>query len=199
MGNVEKKQIKLEKMINESARAASDALSKLSDNQVTIKVSSAEITNVKRTWPGIGPETIVGGIYMPISGEVAGAALIVIPENVAYALSDMLVKRPVGSTKKLTELDISALKEVGNIICGNFMTIFSNTLKVKIVENLPQFTFDMFGAVVEQIIAQFAERSERALIIEVRFSFGETSTPGNIILIFGIEEIDEFTKELDTD
>jgi len=184
-----RKQAKLTKMTDEAAKLASNALTTLSGKKVTVDVSKAEITKIQRKFPDIEPETIVAGIYLPITGEVKGAALLIFPEKIAYTLCDVLVKRPVGTTRKLTELDKSALKEVGNIICGSFLTVFSNTLKIKIVENVPSLSFDMFGAVVDVIIAEFAQKAEDALVIEVKFVFEHANIKGYVVLIFGLEEM----------
>jgi len=187
---------KLSKMTDEAAKFASRALTKLSGENVVVEVSKLEITKIQRKFPDIGPESIVAGIYLPITGDVKGASLLIFPEKIAYALADLLVKRVPGTTHKLTELDKSALKEVGNIICGSFLTVFSNTLKIKIVENVPSFSFDMFGAVVDVIIAGFAKKAEEALVIEVKFVFEHAKIKGYVVLIFGIEEMQAIMKAL---
>ena len=162
-----------------------------------MEVSKAVIARIQRKFPDIESETIVAGIYLPVTGDVKGAALLIFPEKIAYALCDVLVKREPGTTHKLTELDISALKEVGNIICGSFLTVFSNTLNVKIVENVPQFSFDMFGAVADIIIAEFAQKAEDALVIEVKFVFEHTNIKGYLALIFGLHEMQAIIKALE--
>lgn len=191
------KEQKLTKMTDEAAKNASKALTKLCGEKVTVEVSKAEITTIQRKFPDIEPETIVAGIYLPITGEVKGASLLIFPEKIAYTLCDVLVRREPGTTRKLTELDKSALKEVGNIICGSFLTVFSNTLKVKIVEHVPSFSFDMFGAVVDVIIAEFAQKAEDALVIEVKFVFEHANIKGYVVLIFGLEEMKVIMKALE--
>jgi len=183
-------------MTDEAARFASDALTKLSGEKVNVEISKTEITRIQRKFPDIEPETIVAGIYLPITGEVKGASLLIFPEKIAYALCDVLMKRPVGTTRNLTELDKSALKEVGNIICGSFLTVFANTLKIKIVENVPSLSFDMFGAVVDVIIAEFAQKAENALVIEVKFVFEHANIKGYLVLIFGLEEMKAIIEAL---
>lgn len=187
---------KLIKMTEQASQFAFQALSKLSDEKVTVEVSKTEVVKVHRKFLDIEPEDIVAGIYLPVTGDVKGAALLVFPEKIAYALCDVLVKRNAGTTCKLTELDKSALKEVGNIICGSFLTVFSNTLKVKIVENVPQFSFDMFGAVVDVIIAEFAQKAEDSLVIDVKFVFEHTNIKGYVVLVFGLQEMHAIMEAL---
>jgi len=187
---------KLIEITNLAAKRASEALSTLSGEGVDVEVSKVEITKVKQGFPGIDLESIVAGVYLPVSGEIKGASLLIFPEKIAFDLCDLLVRREVGTTHHLTELDKSALKEVGNVICGSFLTVLSNTLKIKIVEHVPSLSFDMFGAVVDQIITQFADKTEDALVIEVKFVFEKTPVRGYVVMMFGLEEMKAIIEAL---
>lgn len=188
---------KLARMTNEAARSASRALAKLSGEKVNVSVSKTEITKIQRRFPDIEPETIVAGIYLPITGDVKGASLLIFPEKIACTLCDVLVKRKPGTTRKLTELDKSALKEVGNIVCGSFLTVFSNTLKAKLIGDVPSLSLDMFGAVVDVIVTGFAKKVEDVLVIEVRFVFEKADIKGYIALIFELEQMKAIMKALE--
>ncbi|MFH1287712.1 MAG: chemotaxis protein CheC [bacterium] len=188
--------VKLKEMTDAAALSAGRALSKFTGEQVNVRASKARVTKVTRIFSGIEPESLVAGIYLPVTGEIKGASLLILPEKTAYALSDALVKRGTGAVHQFTELEKSALKEVGNIVCGSFLTVFSNTLKIKIIEHIPQFSFDMFRAVVDQIIAEFASRAEEALVIEIALVFEKTSLKGYVALLFGLEEMKAITDVL---
>ena len=156
---------KLKEINNQAALKASGAISKLIDKQVKVKIATADVRNVEELSPIIGPEEIVAGVYLPITGKITGAALLIFPKESSFNLSDLLVRREPGTTRKLTGLDKSALKELGNIVCGSYLTVFSNALQVKIIGKTPNFSFDMFGAIVSQIIAEFVQKSNEALVI----------------------------------
>jgi chemotaxis protein CheC len=121
--------------------------------------------------------------------------LLIFPKKTAFILSDLLVKREPGTTHKLTELDKSALKEVGNVISGNYLTVLANILQIRIIEHIPNFSFDMFGAIVSQIIADFAQKTQKALVIEIEFTFKPETFKGYFLLLF---EIEQFKAMLDS-
>lgn len=185
---------KLAGITNEAARSSSKALIKLTGEKVTV-VSKIEITKIQRRLPDIEPETIVAGIYIPITGDIEGASLLIFPEKVAYSLCDLLVKRKPGTTRKLTELDKSVLKEVGNIVCGSFLTVFSNTLKAKIIGNVPSLSLDMFGAVVDTIVTKFT-KIEDVFIAELRLVFKQAEIMGYITIFFGLAQMKAIMKTL---
>lgn len=176
--------------INERAASdASKALSKLIDRPTSVVINRPEVKKVEELAPIINPEEIVAGIYLPITGDVTGASLLIFSKETAFTLCDLLVKREPGTTRKLAELDESALKEVGNIVSGNYFSALSNLLQVKIVGHIPSFSFDMFGAVISQIIANFAQETKNALVIEIEFIFEPVTLIGYFLLLFKPEEI----------
>ena len=179
---------KLQQVNEQAAVNASEALSKLIDRQVDVEISKAAVKKVEDLSPLIGPEDVVAGIYLPVTGDIKGAALLIFPKETAFTMSDLLVKREPGTTRKLTELDESALKEVGNIISGNYLTVLANVLQVKIIEHIPNFSFDMFGAIVSQIITDFAQKTENALVIEIEFLFKPEVLKGYFLLLFEVEQ-----------
>ena len=115
------------------------------------------------------------------------------PKETAFTLCDLLIKKEPGSTRGLDELDMSALKELGNIVAGNYLTVLSNVVGAKIVEHIPSFSFDMFGAILEQIVAEFARDVRKAIVIEVEFIFKPETLKGYYLLLF---ESDSFKRIL---
>jgi len=188
---------KLEEINKQAALNTSEALSKLIGRPVDVEIFRAEIKKVEELSPIIGPEEIVAGVYLPITGAIRGASLLIFPRETAFAFSDLLVKREPGTTRKLTELDKSALKEVGNILSGNYLTVLSNILQVKIIEHAPSFSFDIFGAIVSQIIAKFAQEAEKALVIEIEFIFKPVAIKAYFLLLFKLEEIEAILRRGD--
>ena len=182
-------QPELKEINKHAAINASRALSKLIDRPVSVEISKAEVKKVEKLKPLMDPEEIAAGIYLPVTGDIKGASLLIFPKETAFTLSDLLVKREPGTTRKLTALDESSLKEVGNIVSGNYFTVLSNKLGVKIVEHIPNFSFDMFGAILGQIITKFAQETDKALIIEIEFIFKPLTLKGFFLLLFRMEEL----------
>lgn len=174
----------LQKLNRIAAANASRALKKLFKRNVVLKMPVARVESVKKLKPIIGPEEMTVGIYLPISGDAKGAALLIIPRDAAFALSDILLKRKIGSTRKLTRLDKAALKEVGNIVCGQYFTVFSNMLGIKIVENIPNFSYSIFGSIISDIIARFSRISDEALIVELNMVFKPKVLKAYFLLLF---------------
>ena len=189
---------KLQEINNQAALSASGALSKLIGRQVKMNITMADIRNIGELSPIIAPEEIVAGVYLPVTGEIAGAALLIFPKESAFNLSDLLVRRELGTTRKLTGLDESALKELGNIVCGSYLTVLSNALQVKTIGQVPSFSFDMFGAIVSQIITAFAQKSEKALVVEIEIIFELKALKGYFLLLLELPQFNAILRSLDS-
>jgi len=74
-------------------------------------------------------------------------------------------------------------------LSGNYFTTLQNELQIKIIEHVPQFSFDMFGSIIEQILTEFAKNTEQALIIELEFTFEPVKLKGYFLLLLRIEEL----------
>ena len=177
-----------------AAKSASQALKKLFKQEVALKIPRAKIANIKQLKPMIDPEEMTVGIYLPVTGHLKGASLLVFPKATAFALTDILLKRKQGLIRKLTRLDKAALKEIGNIICGHYFTVFSNMLSIKIIEHLPNFSYSMFGSIISDIITRFSRFTDEALIIEVDIIFKPKVLKGYFLLLFEPVKITQLIK-----
>jgi len=187
--------VKLRELNRLAALNASRALFKLCGRPVDVRTLSVEVQKLQALAPPIAPEEIAAGIYLPVTGHVTGAVLLIFPKETAFTVCDLLLRRQPGTTRQLSELDKSALKEMGNIVSGNYLAVLSNALHVKIIEHVPNFSLDMFGAILSQIISTFARDAEEALVVEVEFIFKPMKLNGYLLLLFKSEEIDALVKQ----
>ena len=181
---------KLKSINTEAALAASSALCKMIGQPVNLRAINTSVIKSNELGSLFEREAVVAATYLPITGDVRGAALLIFTEASAIRLAELLLKKEPGTTKKLSELGCSALQEVGNIICGNYLTVLSNALQAKIVEHVPHFSLDMFGAIMEQVISQFAGDAERAVVVAIEFTTAPVTFTGHLVLLFEFGQIE---------
>ncbi len=189
---------KLQEVHEEACVKISKSLAKLTNKHAVVDIVNPGIEEVNGLTLPIGPDEVVAGVCLPVSGEVKGAALLLFPQQTAFDLSDLLIKREPGTTKELTELDKSALEELGNIVCGNYFANLSNETKVKIIEHIPQFNLDTFGTILSQTKAEFAQKTQKVLTIEIEFNFAVLSLKGYFLLVFETEQFQTILDALES-
>jgi len=185
---------------------AANALSQMVDKKIMISVPEVKAIPLKETVELAGPpESLVAAIYMKLMGDARGTALLIFPRESAFTLVDILMKRPAGQTKFLKEIDHSALKEVGNILAGAFLTALMEFLNISLIPSVPLIAYDMAGAILEALAIEFGEDADYIFCIQTEFIDPTLNMGGNFILVFDrqplaiiIEKIEKKIEEMTT-
>lgn len=180
---------KLQKINKQAAEYTSKALCKLIERPVEVKIVRTAVEDIKELSPSIDAEDMVAGVYLPITGDVKGAALLIFPQDMTFTLCDYLMEKQPGTTRKLNKLDEAAIKEVGNQVCGSYFTVLSNELEIRVVEHVPDFSFAMFGSIIEQIITKFSVGIDKAMVIEVTIKIKQHDFTGYLLLLFELDAL----------
>lgn len=174
-----------------AAAAASRALARLTRRTAAVKLLNVKLVALSETHLVFDPEEIVVGISMPISGGLQGAALLCFSEPKARALNKILVGTLAGGSARSTDLDESALKEMGNIVCGNYVTALSNQIRVKVIPGVPHLARGVFGPMLERVIAGLARDARVVLLIDVELDLPAGVILGHLLLNFDGESVIE--------
>lgn len=180
---------KITEINNEAAQSTAENLGRLIGKPVTVDMSKALLKKMINIGDTFDPEEIVAGVYLPVSGAINGSSLFMLPKESAFIMSDILLKRKLGTTRQLTEIDESAIKETGNIVSGCYLSTISNIYKIKLIEHVPQFSFDMFGAILSQIISKFAKTADESLYIEIIYNIHQVKIKAYYLLLFDSNDI----------
>ncbi|NLM14035.1 MAG: chemotaxis protein CheC [Epulopiscium sp.] len=179
---------------NIGAGNATTALSKMLNKKVDMGVPKVNILELKNVADILGgPENLVVGILLDVSGEISGMMMFVLEQQSAHVLVNILMERDIHDISEFTELDISALQEIGNILTGSYLSSLATLTKLNIISSIPQMAFDMAGAILSVPAIEFGKVGDKVLFIETEFAEGIDHVTGYFILI---PDIDSFEKIL---
>lgn len=68
-----------------------------------------------------------------------------------------------------TEMEMSALNEIGNIASGSYLTAISTLTNMNIIATVPQMTVDMIGALLSVPASEFGKYGDKLLLIQTQF------------------------------
>lgn len=169
---------------------AANALSKMVGSIIDVDLILASLYPITGLPKAVGDrETLVTGVYLPITGDVVGATLIVFPQKSALLLADLLLNREPGTAKGLDGMDESSIKEVGNILSGSCLTALSGLLEIHLVEHVPILAKGMLGALMDNMAIQLGRRAEQALILGLDMTTrADTKIQAFFFLLFTLEQ-----------
>ena len=142
-----------------------------------------------------GPEKPVIGVLFNLSMDVDGMMLFVLDIKSAKSLANLLLMG-TSEGEDLSEMDISTLREVGNIISGAYVYSLSEMTNMTIWTSVPYLARDMAGAVLSVPAIEIAKTSDEALIIETVFKDGDNDIGGYFILIPEQKSFDDIMTKL---
>jgi len=92
-----------------------------------------------------------------------------------------------GENTAFSEMQISALREVANILIGSYITAISELTGLRINASVPELVVDMAGAVMNLLAAAYGEYGDHVLFLETRFADQTQCLYGHFFLIPDIE------------
>lgn len=169
---------------NIGAGNATTALSQLLDSKIDMTVPKVELLDFSALSDVVGSaEELVVGILLNLSGDITGMMMFMMEHDAAHRLVNRLVGKDLENKDAFDNMELSALKEIGNIISGAYLSALSSLTNLKIVESVPYMAIDMAGAILSVPAIAFGELGDKALLIESEFNQTEYSVNGFFILI----------------
>ncbi|RPI08501.1 MAG: hypothetical protein EHM71_08250 [Zetaproteobacteria bacterium] len=108
------------------------------------------------------------GLQVRIHGDVAGWILILLPLTTVYRILQALMGTPT-EPRALTEMERSAVQEVGNVVASSFVSELGDLLGRRLLPSAPEIRMDNFPRLVREMIASTHALGPEVVIVEGRF------------------------------
>lgn len=157
----------LEEVHNAGAIQASISLSQFTGQEIRVSFPESRMVAIRDVAELLGgEESTVGGIYVGVTGELIGGVLLIIPESNLLKIDDMLHGRPVGTIRKVAEVDVSAMSELGNILACCFINAIADSDNIAANAEVPEMSIDMCLPVIDSVLARFNQPGDSLLLTE---------------------------------
>ncbi len=182
---------------NMGASHAASALSGLLNRAVTITVPQLDIIPIVK-FPEIvgGAEEAVVAIYVTLSGGITATVMLVFREQYAMTLADVLMGKKSGTTKELSEMEVSAIEEVGNIMVSSFSNALADFMETEIMPTPPAFGLDMAGALLDALIIQVGQKADEAIFFHTNFVIDPETIIGHMFLSPDEDSLEKIFEKL---
>ena len=174
----------LDEICKVAADKATAALSKFLQTPVGVEMNPAEVKHIDGVAILMDSNSDVVALSLPITGALPGWAFSIFSEQAGLSLCDELLFRQSGVTKAFHDAEISALAEIANIVIGNFLTSFAQSLKMDtMMHHSATFELGKFGALFEKISSSI-EKNIGKLVVKICFLFQHANIQGYVIVVF---------------
>lgn len=182
---------------NIGAGNATTALSQLINKRIDMGIPKVNVLEFKDLSEVLGgAENPIVGILLGVEGQINGMMMFVLEQRSAHNLVNMLMGRDMEGFNDFTEMDLSALNEIGNIIAGAYLSSLSSLTNLKIIATVPYMAIDMAGAILSVPAIEFGKIGDRALLIQTDFGGELERVFGYFILIPDMESYTTILQSL---
>lgn len=158
----------LKEIGNIGAGNAATSLANMINKKIDMTVPKVSVLDFQDVPVLMGGEEIpVCGIIFELTGDMNGTIMFILSLDSAKRLVDLMMPGLIG--EEIDEMALSAIKEVGNILSGSYITSLSGLTNLKINMSIPLVSIDMAGAILSVPVVQFGLVGDKILIIENDF------------------------------
>jgi chemotaxis protein CheC len=155
---------------NVGAGNATTAIASMLGIKIDMNVPKVELLEAARLGSAICPEDeIIVGIFLEVQTDIEGSMMFLMKMDSARFLVNKLMGRDVEDEKDFDEMDLSALKEIGNIIAASYLNALSTMTNLVITPSIPYIAVDMAASILSVPAIQFGQFGDNALFIQTEF------------------------------
>ena len=190
----------LKEIGNIGAGNATTALATMLNIKVDMSVPNVALLPFDNISSFIGSEeqTVVG-ILLEIQGDIDGMMMFLFDMKSAHHLVNSLMMRDVHQDENgmadFSEMEMSALNEIGNIVSASYLSALSGLTGMKMVSSVPALSIDMLGALLSVPAIEFGKYGDKLLMIQSEFGEDDFVT-GYFLLIPELESYDKILTSL---
>ncbi|QTH45884.1 chemotaxis protein CheC [Cohnella sp. LGH] len=182
---------------NIGAGNAATALSTLLNKPVDMAVPTVNLLPFEAIAERVGgSEAVVIAIFLRVEGDAPGNMFFIISREQARRLLRDLLGFSAGENEEYSELELSALNEIGNILAGSYLSSLADFTGLRMSPTVPSLAVDMAGAILSYGLLQFGTMGDDALLIETTFLEGQQEAEGHFFLIPDPESFEKLFRAL---
>ena len=163
---------------------AATVLSQMLDRKVTMPVPNVtwvEFSNVADFMGG--PESIITGILVGITGQIQGMMMFLMTMESAHGLAGAVMGTPPAEGYEFSEIERSAIEEVGNIMMSSYLNSLAGLTHSQIKPSVPFLAVDMAQAILSVPAIEFGKMADKILFLESQFQVDNVNSSGCFVLV----------------
>lgn len=182
---------------NIGAGNAASSLAQLLNRKVDMKTPVVRIMDITEVDKAMGgPETPVVAILVEVTGDIHGIMMFVVGQVFIQDLLKTLLGEDTVDFMHLSEMETSALSEIGNIMIGAYVNAIASLSNLMINISVPAVTADMVGSLLTVPAAEMGAVSDKIIFVEDDFQNEQSAITANMMLIPSLDSLEKLMNGL---
>jgi chemotaxis protein CheC len=182
---------------NIGAGNAATSLGMILNAEVGIQLPKVQITDFDSTVDALGgAESMTVGVLLNFSGEANGLIMFLLKMEDAENITSVLVHDDEDGAEGLSEMKLSAIKEIGNILGSAYVNSIALLTGLQIDISVPYIAIDMAGAILSVPIIEFGAVGDKVMFIEEGFYTDEEELNSDVIMFAEVDTLQRIMGRL---
>ena len=177
---------------------AATALSQLVNKKIDIDVPEIFFLPIENVPDIVGQDKLVVGLVVNILGDIPSFIVLIFSQKDAINLATLMTNKKPSNGGVITDLERSALKEVGTILANAYLGSLAVFVKWGLVPTVPELIEDMAEAIIDYILIELSDISRYALLIKSEFSEATTKVTGHFFLLPNPQGLEILLKAIES-
>lgn len=170
----------LREVTNIGAGNSTTSLSMLLGTKIDMSVPNVNIIEFEELLNSYKENEVVA-VLVKVFDDIPGSILYVFEKDIALKMISKMISKDEAA---LTEMGVSAISEIGNIIASSFMNSIANFTNLKATVSVPAVANDMLSAILVTTFVETGQYQEYVLDIETLFiGYGEDKLEGHFYFV----------------
>src|SRR5512137_597182 len=173
----------IQELGNIGAAHAATTLSQMLGSTIEMSVPAIKVIDLSQLGDYMGEESAAMVVF-ELQGDIphGGYILFYITRESAIRMTNTMLGL-TETNRPLSEMDESALLEVGNIMVSAFLDATAELLGFVMLPSPPALTIDMAHAAMQSLIAQMQEETNEVLLFSTELTCEEHKVDSDIIMM----------------
>lgn len=187
----------LQEIGNIGSGNAASSLSAMLGKPITMNVPTIHVMDYQAVIDEIGgPEQILTALLVMFRGDIKGMMMFMLDNKFAEIVVNTFMGKENIDVIQMDETDSSAVKEMGNIMGGAYLSALAAMAEFTVEMDPPSLTVDMSGALMNAPMVMLDDVGDKVLFIDDGFKIDNINVDANILLIPEMESLDILMKKL---
>ena len=187
----------LQELANIGAAHSATTLSQMLNSQIGMSVPSIDIVDVAKVSDFVSDE-LTTMIVFELQGDIPHGGFLILHFPRDSAVRTAHIMQGEGAAPlTFSEMDQSAIVEVGNIMVSSFLSASSDLLGFNMMPSPPVLVVDMAHAAITSLIAQMTVEVDDVILFRVALTSEEHDIAGNILIFLEVDALNRIARRLE--
>ncbi len=187
----------LQELANIGSAHSATTLSQMLNTNIGMSVPKIDIIDISKVGDFLTDELTTMVIF-ELQGDIPHGGFLILhfPRDSAMRTANIM-QGSSAPDHPFSEMDQSAILEVGNIMVSSFLSAASDLIGLLMLPSPPVLVVDMAHAAITSLVAQMTVEVDDVILFKVKLTSDEHKIAGNILIFLEVHTLEQIALKLE--